>query len=174
MKIAIYGPSGAGKSTVARTMSLAGLPTIGINKFEHIECDKLIHDSFRESKNVQEWILDNCYDSLEYSKESHSMTVNRDILGDFLFNPKHSFTRSLFEDLLFKEVITPIINNHIELNNNIIVDGLLPRFIDKFQFDMSIFITADKNIRYNNLLKRGVSEKRIFQIFEIQKNIFFA
>jgi dephospho-CoA kinase len=62
--------------------------------------------------------------------------------------------------------------DYINNNNNIIVDGILPRFLKKFKFDYVLYVHTDEKERIKRLKKRGVTPKRVKEIMNVQKKMF--
>jgi dephospho-CoA kinase len=93
------------------------------------------------------------------------MEIDRSILGTYL--AKYKKERIHLENLIFETI-----NALVQHNENVIVDGLLPRFLKKIKFDYVLYVHTDKKERRQRLLNRGVSKKRIKEIESMQKGMF--
>jgi dephospho-CoA kinase len=154
MKIAIIGPAGAGKSTLTRYFKS--------NNSHIIECDAVIHDAFINNRVVIEWIRKTFSDAV-----FENGIISRKLLGTVVF--ANAELRTLLEDFLYETVLLPTTSTSTA--STIIVDGILPRFIDA-SFDQVIYVYLTEEERISRLLKRGVSRERIDEILKVQRDIF--
>ena len=162
MKIAVVGPAGAGKSTIARAFVTSEM----YSDFELIEVDAIVKNLYAVDKDVQQILVVFC----KYLPKDEWFIVNGRYdykkLGQFLAS--HTPQRTALEDHLYYKHCLPI----LQKDTNVVIDGLLPRFVKMYPFDQVITITAPEHIRRTNLEKRGVAQERIEQIINLQKNMF--
>ncbi len=167
MKIAIIGPAGSGKTTIARELTLQNLHPIYLN------CDNIVAGIYCDTNNDEvEYIKKVCPQCVAKEIRTSRFEINyevieidRSILGTYL--TKHKKERTHLENLIFETI-----NVLVQHNENVIVDGLLPRFLKKIKFDYVLYVHTGKKERRQRLLNRGVSKKRIKEIESMQKDMF--
>lgn len=152
----IIGHSGAGKSTIFNC----------IKKYydRYYEADRLVQCAYDDDFNVKYYIQTN------FSVVDEKGTVNKVTLLEKLLADKDA--KEKFEDFLFETVLIPIINEAEAEGNSLLIDGILPYEKYLNYFDQVITVKVNEETRRNNLLSRGVSAKRIDQIFKLQEGLF--
>jgi len=169
VKLAIVGPAGSGKSTFTKWLEdCIPYDAISCEDIYFFNCDEWIQSIYDACANMR-------YDPIivyltkvcpQCMKHKFPLTkIDKEILGTFLTN--HLKERKHLEDLLFQDIKT-----YIESCENIVVDGLLPRFLKKIKFDYILYVHTDKKERVKRLKNRGVSSKRIKEIASMQKDMF--
>ncbi len=148
MKIAIIGYAGVGKTTLTKMLNITN------HKVVHV--DEVVNDLYNNENIISHHI------KKEFPECVIEGKIDKKSLGDILLNDKER--REELEDLLHKAIFYPMICNE----SNIIVDGIVPRFAD--QFDIVLFAHINKEERIKRLKGRGVTEKRIKQIMEVQED----
>ncbi len=164
MKIAIIGPAGSGKSTIAEELN---------SDLGYMNCDNIVAGIYCDmNSNEVKYIKKVCPQCFvkevrtsRFETNHEVEEIDRNILGTYL--AKHKKERIHLENLIFETIKTSI--RHEE---NVIVDGLLPRFLKKIKFDYVLYVHTDKKERRKRLLNRGVSKKRIKEIESMQKDMF--
>jgi len=147
MKIAIVGYAGVGKTTLTKMLNITGYKVVHVDE---------VVNSLYESENIISNHIRSRFPCIVDGK------IDKKILGNILL--KNKYEREELEDLLHKEIFHPIICRE----ENIIVDGVVPRFAD--YFDVCLFAYVNKEERQKRLRGRGVQEKRIKQIMNVQKD----
>ena len=187
MRIAIIGPSGSGKSTFAKEMfhifQIASEASKTLIHYEHEEnkvtyeylnCDEWVDETYEDMygdivKHIA-FICPMCFvkatcKAITGEKLCDYKKIDKKVLGSFLLT--HDKERIQLEDLFFTSM-----KEYIEPHNNIIVDGLLPRFLKKIKFDYVLYVHTEEKERIKRLKGRGVSPKRIKEIMNVQEEMF--
>jgi len=148
MKIVVCGPSGAGKTTLTKALAMVN------ENHTVLVIDDFVNRLYATNPDVSEYI-NRCI-----GIGSHLSDWKNHILGDM-------YDRHKFETYLWLFHIKPVIDIH----DNIIVDGLLPKCVEEYVgWDQVIYVTAPECVRSDRLKQRGVSVERIDQIMGIQKD----
>jgi dephospho-CoA kinase len=148
---AIVGLAGSGKSTIFKKLQ---------NEEDcFINVDQWIIDSYENNIRVKEYI--STYISNEIIVNGK---VDKEKLIVCLYDET---TNQRFGDFLFNYLFLPEILSGI----NIVIDGILPRYMD--YFDQVIYIEMSYDSRIENLLSRGLSRDKIEQIAFLQNKLFF-
>jgi dephospho-CoA kinase len=147
MKIAICGYAGSGKTTFTNMLN--------IKDYYFFHVDEYVNKLYEENNSVTRFI------KKRFSVYADGK-IDKVLLGNILLND--TISRILIENLIYKE-IKPIIDKE----ENIIVDGILPRFANK-GFDLVLFAYVNKNERRKRLTDRGVTPNRINQIMDVQEH----
>ena len=153
MKIAILGPAGSGKSTLSNKFSSLGLKVI--------EVDKIVHESYESNEMILRFLKTFVPECIVDGK------VSRKILGTALFQDTN--LRETLEEIFFEKVFVPLLE---ELKDDFIIDGLMPKYVNRINFDSVIYVHTPEEERVKRLLNRGVTPSRIKEIVSVQKNIF--
>lgn len=152
MITAIIGKAGTGKSTIARILSTS--------YDECIEADAMVKKAYEEQSTLdffsRHTIL---YKALQGPSVDKSTLIQ--LLLDF---PSAKLD---LEDFLFQNYLLPSILASQLKGKSLLVDGIVPRFAT--HFEQVITVEADDSIRQSNLRKRGVSEERIRELFDLQQ-----
>lgn len=185
MKIAIIGPAGSGKSTIAKEIfrifqmaSEASKTLIHYqyeeNKvtYDYLNCDEWVNEIYGDMYgDIIKYIAFVCPSAIVKIQYPSGFqikkydAIDKKILGEYLLT--HDKERTHLEDLICDSM-----KDHIDNHNNIIVDGLLPRFLKKFKFDYVLYVHTDEKERIKRLKGRGVAPKRIKEIMNVQKKMF--
>lgn len=153
MRVAIIGRAGVGKSTIAEMMR-------GSNHTVY-HCDEIVHRAYDKSKIVRGYITRNFGAHIISARTGKvNMAMVREILE------KHPKLRTKLEDFLYLHVFAPLLKD----KKDIIVDGILPRFIEKGKFDLILYAYINEDERIRRLLGRGVTQKQIAQIDSMQED----
>lgn len=178
MRIAIIGPAGSGKSTLVKKIEQSQYVLRnehGTHDFLCISCDEVINNIYEHGDpdcEIIKFIRKICPRSVRIENceptEIKAAYVNKNILGSFILKNKKERTK--LENLAFNVIVEKI--NHFSWKDDIIVDGILPRFINRMKFDYVLYVCTDEKERTRRLKKRGVSPKRIKEIQSVQKKMF--
>ena len=150
----IIGKAGTGKSTIARMLSSS--------YDRYIEADEEVKKAYREKKIIEFFSNHEILRNAIVDQE-----INKDKLIGILVSDKE--TKIELEDYLFSAYIVPTIRYARHFNKSLLIDGIVPRFTS--HFDQVIEMSISDDIRKAHLRKRGVSEQRIEELFELQKEI---
>jgi dephospho-CoA kinase len=159
MKIALIGKAGTGKSTLARLFWEIGWTVI--------DCDKEVHKAYEYTEckgDIFNYLV------VTYGADiidGRSQKINRKKLAEILASKPRQ--KELLEDLLYEKVFKPLIKNASKHHTNVLVDGILPRFVTK-DFDLVLYAWIDEKERMRRLRNRGVSKNQIKYLNQIQKN----
>lgn len=159
MKIAIVGKAGCGKTTFARLIEHDLCHVLNLDEWVNN-----IYNHIYDSPKVLTFFRNNFPTCFNIKENSWKPTVNKEKLAEVL--SKDSKKRIKLENFLYKEVFKPLINKF----QNVIVDGILPRFTK--DFDLVLYSHVSKQERRRRLKKRGVSKERISQIESMQKGFY--
>ena len=154
MITAIIGKAGTGKSTIAKMIA----PLYD----KYIEADEIVKQVYMKNDTI---LLFLNHKSLR--KSVVNRTIDKNELIKILLSDEKA--RKELEDYVFYSAILPIVYLAKLDNISLLVDGILPRF--SYYFDQVINIKIIDDIRKQNLKKRGVSEERIEELFELQKDM---
>jgi len=158
MKIAIIGPAGSGKSTFARELDSL-LPFR--RGFVILDCDRLVNDTYAhwvgsEEARYARKVCPQCF---------NGQRIDKGALGTFLL--QHPKERAHLENLFFKRV-----KAYVDKQADIVVEGILPRFLKKLKFDVVLYVHTNAAERRRRLKKRGVTQARIKEIERVQRRLF--
>ena len=91
--------------------------------------------------------------------------VNREFLREAFCNPRYSEQIKQYEDAMASAVVNEILEaQRLFPDDPIFVEAaFIPKFIERYgdKFEHTIFVTANKEIRRNRLVKRGVMPDHI-------------
>jgi dephospho-CoA kinase len=111
------------------------------------------------------------FPDLSFRGHDDRVNIDKKVLGSFLL--KNDKARHKLEDVVFEELSKEIERNESQFNPcNIIVDGLVPRFLKKIKFDYVLYVHTEEKERIKRLKGRGVSPKRIKEIMNVQEEMF--
>lgn len=155
MKIAIVGKAGCGKTTVSKLFKNSGYDIYCVDENIH-----RIYELFKY------FVPADYFDFFKkhFNEAMKDAFFNRQKLEEIVL--KDATRRRILEDFLYKKLF----RDTIKQKDNIIVDGILPRFTK--DFDIVLYAHVKDSVRHQRLLKRGVSKKRIKEIDNIQKDFF--
>lgn len=148
MKICICGPSGAGKTTLTKALAM-------VNENHTV---LVIDDLVRELYKTEDMLE---YIGIQIGADSTVEDWKKHIIDN-------TFDRGEFEEYLWQRYIKHEIDKH----DDIVVDGLLPYAVERYNFDQVVYVTAPKAVRKEHLLKRGVMPDRVTDIMKIQSPLF--
>lgn len=149
MRIGITGLSGSGKTTFCKLLE-------NIENYKIVHVDELINNLYKTDSDLAKYV------KIQFPSCIINRKIDKNKLGDIILN--NIKKRKNLEDMLFYQEILPLIRQY----NNIIIDGITPRF--NVHFDIILFGYVDKNRRVRRLTSRGVPNKRIKQIMKVQKD----
>jgi dephospho-CoA kinase len=153
MRIAIIGKAGCGKTTFAKLLhQLEGYTVIHV--------DELVSKDYADHGSKLYAYIQNHF---PFAISRDTRDIWKSILAKELSTNKKK--REQLENYIYATIIFDIIHD----KKNIIVDGVMPRFIDS-SFDMVLYAHVNKLTRRCRLTGRGVSPERIKQIEKMQKN----
>jgi dephospho-CoA kinase len=149
MNIGIIGQSGAGKTRITEYFKQHG--------YIIIEADKIVHLHYLyHSSSIFVNKLAKIFGNKIINKETKD--IDRGKLGKIVFNSKRQMNK-------LNKIMIPVIEKDIlniigYSNQNFIIDGALlgeTKIIEKC--NMIIYVKADRKIRLNRLIKRGVKKE---------------
>lgn len=146
MKIAITGTIGSGKSTL-----MAIIEDIG---YQTISCDEIAHTLQKPNHKGYLEIITNFSDILDENGE-----INRQKLGDIVFNDKNELNK--LNDLMFPLIKKELIKKMAQMSVVFVEVPLLFEAHFEDLFDYSVLVTAEKNLIYERLIKRGLNQEDI-------------
>lgn len=153
MTTAIIGEAGSGKTTIFKALS----KTYDVS----IEADAEIIKIYKDRKTIDFFLKEE-----KLSRAVVDYDIIRSLLITILVNNED--VKIKLENFLYETFFLPIIADCISKNKSLLVDGIVPRLTKNFE--QVIIVSTSNKVRRENLLKRGVSAKRIEEIFELQKN----
>lgn len=148
MRIGIYGKAGTGKSTF---VNLIKNP-----EYEVIHCDDLVAEAYKTNKNIIDFVKEH------YPKCVFQNRVDKDKLIKVLIKDEE------FKRVLALQLYRFVFKDIIDKNDNIIMDGIVPRYAK--HFDLVLKAECDEEDRIKRLKEgRGLTIQRIKQIDQLQK-----
>jgi dephospho-CoA kinase len=148
--LAITGLIGSGKSLVASVVKEAG--------FEVLDADTLAHELYKEHANLRKKIAET------FGNEAITENgINRLYISKIVFSEQQKLQ-------LLESIVHPILQKEIQKRNPPFIEAAAlykwPNFAKKMQ---AIWIVeADKNIRRERLLKKGMSKSDIENRMRVQ------
>lgn len=146
MKIAITGTMGAGKSSVSDYLKSLG--------FSVLDTDKMVHEYYRKDGKLYTQIIDTFGKDVLANDE-----IDRKKLASIVFSDKQQLN-------ILEEMVHPVVLKDIQSvdDRNSIIFFEVPQLFEsnmEANFDKIIMIDADKDVRIQRLLNRGLSLETI-------------
>jgi dephospho-CoA kinase len=156
MITAVIGPAGSGKTTFLGDYKNDAYRRV-------ISADEVVSDAYNDP-DVVDFILDNP----PLNKAYYGNKINKNMILNLIIADVH--LKEKLENFFFEHFFLPEINKARESKTNLIIDGIMPRFLP--HFDQVVYIEMREADRTNNLKKRGVLPPTAEKLIELQKGLF--